>query len=242
MSCGLQQYDSQVARMATKLVVGLGQGLLLRQCRHAVGAQLVTKIAADAQLKWQLFPLLAAYVAVYQRAADSGTTILLFPCVPYNITGVVCGAAVRRFGVRPSDVTLIHDDLDVKVGAVKWRHQGSSGGNGVRSCIQSLGSDCFSRVRIGIGRPTTNERRAIVSYVLGDIPSDDMEKIQRAFAHAGIAQILLDNHEPHRVGKQPSAMCTTRIPSVPWYTCALEMLLAHIASVQVLVRLLMGRL
>ena len=64
----------------------------------------------------------------------------------------------------------MHDDLDVAVGALKWKRSGSAGGNGVKSVIRSLGTDKFSRLRIGIGRPMSRDPQAIIPFVLSSVP------------------------------------------------------------------------
>ena len=92
------------------MVVGLGQGFILQRCRHSIGSILVAEMAAQRNLSWTLYPMLGAYVA-----HAHGRTILLWPFVQYNISGVVVWAAARRFGVSPDRITVLHDDLDVSV-------------------------------------------------------------------------------------------------------------------------------
>lgn len=166
-------------RTSTRMVIGLGQGLMLRRCRHAVGARMIDEMVARQGLAWSFYPTLCAYVAVHTRP-DFGTTLLVWPLVAYNITGVVAGATARRFGVAPEDITALHDDLDVKVGSIKWRHSGTAGGNGVKSIIHVLGTDHFARMRIGIGRP--DRKDDVIAFVLSGMPEEDMERVRAAFA------------------------------------------------------------
>lgn len=180
----------------TRLVVGLGQGLILRRCRHAIGARLVEELARTQALTWHLYPTLGAYVASHTRPSDGGVTLLVWPLVSYNISGVVVEAVARRFRVAPSDVTVLHDDLDVKVGSLKWRSKGSAGGNGVKSIIAQLETDEFPRLRIGVGRPPTSVRVDVVRYVLSDMPEQDVAHVTATCAKEGIAQQLLDGPTP----------------------------------------------
>ena len=165
------------------MVVGLGQGLILRRCRHAVGAVVIEHMAASQGCRWHLYPTLGAYVA------HCGATVLVWPLVQYNISGVVARAAARRFGVRACDTTILHDDLDVPVGKIKHRNKGSAGGNGVKSILRALGSEDIARVRIGIGRPPTKEQ--VISYVLSDLPDADLASVREACAREGLFQRLL---------------------------------------------------
>ena len=188
----------------TKLIVGLGQGLLLRRCRHAIGATLLDDIAEEWRLLWRLHPILGAYVAEHRRS-DDGTTVLVWPLVQYNISGAVVAAAARRYSVESRNVVVLHDDLDTKVGVLKWRHSGSAGGNGVKSVIGSLGTDVFSRVRVGVGRPASKEPGAIIAFVIGDVPDDDLLDGRIATQAVAALQELQDEpfflavgfHKPH---------------------------------------------
>eukprot|EP00751_Fragilariopsis_kerguelensis_P037532 CAMPEP_0170955784 /NCGR_PEP_ID=MMETSP0735-20130129/33444_1 /TAXON_ID=186038 /ORGANISM="Fragilariopsis kerguelensis, Strain L26-C5" /LENGTH=240 /DNA_ID=CAMNT_0011367839 /DNA_START=19 /DNA_END=741 /DNA_ORIENTATION=+ len=219
------------------MIVGLGQGLILRRCRHAIGSLLLEKIAVQQNLSWCLYPTLGAYVAEYcpqqrqrqrqqnqQHDKNKGyadeakvgqketmkkrdgistangttssrdtTTILVWPLLPYNLSGLVVSACANRFLVEPRNITIIHDDLDVKVGKIKWRTVGSAGSSnkGVRSILQSLGTDDITRLRIGIGRPTSKERNAVASYVLDTIPDEDLDLIQQTCQMEGVVDKLL---------------------------------------------------
>ena len=88
-----------------------------------------------------------------------------------NDSGRSIRAALDWFGFTPEQLLVLVDDMDIPLGRLRLRAQGSAGGhNGLRSTIQHLGTQAFPRLRIGIGAPTDNsaERRArTVSHVLG---------------------------------------------------------------------------
>ena len=68
--------------------------------------------------------------------------------------------------------------MDIEPGNIKVRKKGSSGGhNGIKSIIYRLGTEEFSRIRIGIGRPTTEEDR--IEYVIGAIPEEEISKLKK---------------------------------------------------------------
>lgn len=159
-------------------------------CRHAIGASMLEEFAAQRHLAWRLHPTLGAYIAEHQAAKHR--TILVYPLVQYNISGAVVLAAARRFGVASDDITVLHDDLDVKLGSVKWKRSGSAGGNGVKSCVAALGTDSFRRLRIGIGRPVSKEPSAIVPFVLSSMPEADRAAVREACSRATVALHLFD--------------------------------------------------
>ncbi len=77
---------------------------------------------------------------------------------------------------------LVHDELDLEPGQFKFKQGGSAkGNNGVRSCIQQLGSDAMPRLRIGIGRPDTRDGDAVVGHVLGPFSAEE-----QALLHASV--------------------------------------------------------
>ncbi|MFN2494600.1 MAG: aminoacyl-tRNA hydrolase [Pseudonocardiaceae bacterium] len=84
-----------------------------------------------------------------------------------NISGHAVARAARFFKVAPTDVVVVHDDLDLDYGVLKLKRGGGEGGhNGLRSISESLGSRDYLRVRFGIGRPPG--RLDPADYVLQD--------------------------------------------------------------------------
>ena len=96
---------------------------------------------------------------------------LLMPQTYMNESGRAIRAAIDWFGLEVDQLLVLVDDMDLPLGRLRLRAQGSAGGhNGLRSAIQHLGTQDFCRLRIGIGAPgcTSEERRArTVSHVLG---------------------------------------------------------------------------
>src|SRR5690606_31448329 len=76
-----------------------------------------------------------------------------------NVCGPPIAAELRRLKLKPDQMLVIYDDLDLPVGQVRIRLQGGHGGNnGMRSIIGAVGSGDFPRIRIGIDRPYDNGR------------------------------------------------------------------------------------
>lgn len=83
-----------------------------------------------------------------------GEVLLLKPQTFMNLSGQAAAPLVRRHGLRPDDILVVHDDLDLATGRIRFRRGGGDGGHrGVASLIEQLGTADFCRLKIGIGRP-----------------------------------------------------------------------------------------
>ena len=99
----------------------------------------------------------------------------------------VSGPAVRRvcgaLDAGPEDLILVYDDIDMELGKVRTRLKGSAGGhNGVKSIIETLGTDAIRRVKIGIGRP--EHKAHVPDHVLTTFEPDEEEIVAAAVATA----------------------------------------------------------
>src|SRR5262249_13829489 len=93
--------------------------------------------------------------------------VLLKPMTFMNESGRSVGPAIAFFKAQPSDLLVVHDELDLPFGTVRLKFGGGHAGhNGLRSIASSLGTGDFGRVRIGIGRPPPDFRGEIADYVL----------------------------------------------------------------------------
>ena len=104
---------------------------------------------------------------------------LLKPETYMNVSGRSIGAARKFFKVDPADVLVVHDDVDLEPGRLQARFGGGlAGHNGLRSIAQTLGTNDFLRLRIGIGRPGRGDRRSVADYVLGGFePEIDVDAL-----------------------------------------------------------------
>lgn len=95
-----------------------------------------------------------------------------------NQSGQSVSRLVKKFNISLDNLLVIHDDLDLPLGKIRIRPGGSSAGHkGVESIITELGSQDFPRIRVGIGRPAEISETDIVTYVLGDLPSEEKRTI-----------------------------------------------------------------
>jgi PTH1 family peptidyl-tRNA hydrolase len=78
-----------------------------------------------------------------------------------NDSGLAVAALARRYGVEPTQIVIVHDELDLPTAALKLKSGGGlAGHNGLRSIVDHLHSDEFDRVRIGVNKPVSKERGA----------------------------------------------------------------------------------
>jgi len=155
------------------VIVGLGNpGETYALHRHNVGFIVLdaVKKALDAPKGVVQFSSQVA-TASYKEAR----VYLQKPMTYMNLSGRAVKELLSFYKLEVEKVIVIHDDLDLPLGKVKIKQGGSSGGhNGLKSLSESLGSDGYVRVRVGIGRPPF-EKEAVVNYVLS--PFSKAEKV-----------------------------------------------------------------
>ena len=144
---------------ADLLVVGLGNpGDEYARTKHNVGAEVVEILAArhGARLKKGKERALVDQVTVGGKRLA-----LAVPLTYMNDSGAAVRALVRRYGVEPEQLVVLHDELDLPVGGLKLKAGGGlAGHNGLRSITAHLHTEDFLRVRIGVGKPVSKEQGA----------------------------------------------------------------------------------
>ncbi len=152
------------------LIVGLGNpGAQYRLSRHNVGYRVVDEFAkiwghANFIEKWQAFSSSFSFL--------DKKVHLLKPATFMNLSGKAIVQYYRFFKITPDKLLVVHDDLDMNPGRIKLVKGGGTGGhNGIKSTIESLGSNEFYRLKIGIGRPGKGDVHPgfpVEKYVLSD--------------------------------------------------------------------------
>ncbi len=141
-----------VSRPVLRIVVGLGNpGKEYARTRHNAGFWVVERLAATSA--GRLKPDSGVARSGIVRIGDS-SLLLVEPTTFVNRSGDAVRAILDRRGAAPSDLLVIHDDLDLDEGSLRLKRRGGHGGHrGVLSIISSLGTDDFLRLKVGIGRP-----------------------------------------------------------------------------------------
>lgn len=167
------------------LIAGLGNiGKEYENTRHNVGFMLVDLILKDGGFS-------DVSSAKFQgELYKKGSLLLLKPSTYMNASGKSL-KAVNDF-YKPERIIVVHDELDIAFGAMRFKHGGSSGGhNGIKS-IDALIGNSYDRVRIGIGRSDKGERN-VISYVLGEFDNSEMTQLNKILLHAKEAVLALAN-------------------------------------------------
>ncbi|MEW6375758.1 MAG: aminoacyl-tRNA hydrolase [Thermodesulfobacteriota bacterium] len=156
-----------------KVIVGLGNpGVRYLGSRHNIGFQVVDRLA-----KINHIPICAKrFKTLYGKGSiDSHQVILAKPMTFMNRSGEAVKKTVIFFHVGIEDLVVIHDDLDLPFGRLRFKRKGGDGGHqGVRSIIESIGENNFLRLKVGIGRPPKGMDPA--EYVLTSF--DEIEQFQ----------------------------------------------------------------
>lgn len=165
------------------LVAGLGNpGREYAATRHNVGWLVVDELVSRHGGSWRSkFSGRLAEVRLDQLKLG-----LLKPETYMNESGRSIGAAVRFFKVDPGGLLVVHDDVDLEEGRLQARLGGGlAGHNGLRSIAQTLSSQDFLRLRVGVGRPGRGDRRSVADYVLAAFdPGVDVEALVSRSADA----------------------------------------------------------
>ncbi len=173
---------------ANWLIVGLGNpGKEYERTRHNVGAEIVVQLAErhGASLRNQKERALVDEIRIGdQRVA------LAIPTTFMNDSGDALRRLVKRFGVEPEQVIIIHDELDLPIAQLRLKVGGGTAGhNGLRSIKSHLHSDKFLRIRIGVGKPSSKEHGA--DYVLKKFSTRERTEIDVTLAEAVAAAELI---------------------------------------------------
>jgi PTH1 family peptidyl-tRNA hydrolase len=160
--------------MNMKLVVGLGNpGPEYQKTRHNIGFDVVTRLAArnggaSVQVKYE------ASMAEINIGGEK--VILCCPLTYMNLSGRAVMSVAGFYKIEAPDILVICDDMNIPFGALRFRSQGSAGGQkGLAHIIQLLKTEVVSRLRMGIGRPPANFPAA--DYVLSRFKSHEQKEL-----------------------------------------------------------------
>ena len=162
-----------------KLIVGLANpGNEYAATRHNAGAWFVDQLAERYHQSLKNEPKFFGYSS---RITLSGQDVrLLVPTTFMNLSGKSVQAMATFYQIKPEEILVAHDELDVNPGIAKFKFGGSHGGhNGLKDIASKLGNNLnFYRLRIGIGHP--GDKNKVVSYVLNKPSKSEQELIDKA--------------------------------------------------------------
>jgi aminoacyl-tRNA hydrolase len=168
------------AERLLQAVVGLGNpGEQCQGTPHNAGQRALDLLAQTMEREWT-----REDQAMVARFEWHGQPVYLIKPLTYmNVTGPMLLRLGHKLGFGPAECVLVHDDIDLPLGAVRVRARGGDGGHrGVRSVISAFNTDQFRRVKIGVGRPKPMGDAA--NHVLTTFSPTDFAVIERACAEA----------------------------------------------------------
>ena len=163
------------------LIIGLGNpGAGYRHNRHNIGFMLVDRVAERLGVK---FSRLESKALLTKGEHHGRRVVLAKPQTFMNLSGQAVGRLSRAHHIPPERILVVYDDLDLPLGRLRLRREGSSGGHkGMRSIIESLGTQAFPRLRVGIDRPLSGGDP--VDYVLQPFAKDEQALVAETVARA----------------------------------------------------------
>ncbi len=165
----------------TYLIIGLGNpGREYRETRHNVGFMLLDRLTVKLNAR---FTRLQSRALVASANYMERKIILAKPQTFMNLSGQSVQGLMHFYKLPLKNLLIAHDDLDLPIGAIRIRPDGSSAGQkGMTSTIERLGTDEFPRLRLGIGRPPGQMQAP--DYVLQDFSKADLTVISETLNRA----------------------------------------------------------
>lgn len=178
-------------RSVKRLVFGLGNpGSKYAGTRHNVGYAVLEHLALREGLLFEPPTSLEKYSgpsALRCARSHDPDYLLVCPETFMNRSGDVVGPLFDWSGAEPHEILCVFDDIDLGLAELRIRPHGGAGGQkGVRSIIESIGTEDFPRLRVGVGRPETDA----VRHVLSRFSEEELEGIEGAVAEASDALLF----------------------------------------------------
>ena len=166
-----------------KLIVGLGNpGDKYTDTRHNAGEWLIERLAR--RFNVSLNPESKFFGKTARTLVDGKEVRLLVPTTFMNLSGKAVGALASFYRIKPEEILVIHDELDLLPGTAKLKQGGGHGGhNGLKDIVAQLGNNNnFYRLRIGIGHP--GHRDLVAGYVLNKPSPADRDALEKVLDEA----------------------------------------------------------
>ncbi len=173
-----------------KLIVGLGNpGDKYADTRHNAGEWLIARLARRFNVTLNAENKFSGYVG--KTLINSKEIRFLVPMTFMNLSGKAVSALANFYRIKPEEILVLHDELDLPPGSVKLKLGGGHGGhNGLKDIVAALGNNNnFYRLRIGIGHP--GHRDLVAGYVLNKPSPSERKALEKALDEAANCVELL---------------------------------------------------
>lgn len=170
------------------LFVGLGNpGSKYEETRHNIGFQVIDRLVADSSARD------ISKNTFHGTLFRTGNTLFLKPTTFMNLSGKSVQPVKHFFKVELDEVIVIHDDIDLPFGALRFKKGGGHGGhNGLRSIDDSITKE-YIRVRVGVGKP--EHKSQVADYVLHDFNKEEKALLEKLIEHVVKACKALQEEE-----------------------------------------------
>ncbi|WP_297406219.1 aminoacyl-tRNA hydrolase [uncultured Cetobacterium sp.] len=179
-----------------KLIVGLGNpGNEYKNTRHNVGFDIVDKFSQDENFP----PFKEKFQAlITEKTINGEKVILLKPQTYMNLSGNSIIQVIKFYKIdSENEMLVIYDDMDLPLGKLRFKINGSAGGhNGIKSIISHVGQN-FLRVKCGIGKAMSRQEN--INFVLGRFTKDEIDLVDPMFENA--VSIVKDIHSGVQIEK-----------------------------------------
>ncbi|CAN5444411.1 aminoacyl-tRNA hydrolase [soil metagenome] len=174
------------------MIVGLGNpGAQYNGTRHNVGFDVIDRLAKRHKIKLDKSKHRSRYGI---GTLQGHSVILVKPLTFMNLSGQAIAPLAKQYGLKPEQILVVADDLDLEVGRIRLKPKGSAGGhNGHKSLIHSLGTSEYPRLKIGIGGGGDQT----IDHVLGSFDREEIDVIRMALEKSadGVEYVVLDGLE-----------------------------------------------
>ena len=171
-----------------KIIVGLGNpGVRYQGNRHNIGFQVADQLAENNHIPISKKRLKAFYGT---GKIDSQEVVLAKPMTFMNRSGEAVRRIANFFKVGMEDLIVVHDDLDLPFGKLRFKRRGGDGGHqGVRSIIEAMDGNTFLRLKVGVGRPPRGME--VAEYVLCDFDENQQPQLDEICSRAAEALVVM---------------------------------------------------
>lgn len=163
------------------IIIGLGNiGQEYEETRHNIGFEVVDLLAKTMSVTFG--PGNGPFVIAEGRHRGRNV-VLVKPTTFMNRSGTAVKKALAKFNAGKEDILIVYDDLNLDLGVIKLKDQGSAGGhNGIADIIEKLGSRDFPRLRFGIGNDFPRGKQ--VDFVLSPFDDEEREAVNSSLQKA----------------------------------------------------------
>ncbi|MFA6424056.1 MAG: aminoacyl-tRNA hydrolase [Candidatus Magasanikbacteria bacterium] len=169
-----------------KLIIGLGNpGKEFEYTRHNAGWLALDKLIESEKLTSKKSSKLQAEISDFKVGRNK--VILAKPQTFMNNSGTAVHTMINYYRLTAKDIVVVHDDKDIPTGEIRVQtNRGPAGHNGIKSIIEQIGTQDFTRIRIGVGpTPDSKEKIDVISnFVLNKFSKEEIKILQTALDNA----------------------------------------------------------